>query len=69
MLDLMLKTPPPSPPLTRQEHDWQPYAYAKEQSAFPSRRPHRLCRRCGVVCRPDTEFSPCNPEQKKDVKS
>ena len=61
MLTLTPKTPTPGAVPTRQDHVWVEFAHAKAQDAFPSRKPHRLCKRCGVVCRPDTEHAPCDP--------
>jgi hypothetical protein len=54
------KTPTETVPTAPADHDWVEYARTKGPSAFPARKPHLVCKRCGVVCRPDTEYAPCD---------
>lgn len=51
----------PTVPAALTDHDWVEYARTKGPAAYPARKAHRVCKRCGVVCRPDTEHAPCDP--------
>lgn len=41
------------------EHDWVEYNQSKGPKSFPSRKPARLCRICGVAERRDGSHPPC----------
>lgn len=43
------------------EHDWVEYNVAREPRSYPARKPHRLCRNCGVAERLDVNPMCINP--------